>query len=210
MSSIAMCGMEVQKEGEAASSIGQACGELLALARIKSALRVSLSLCSQIWLTGGCCCGCLIAARQLGTLWMILLSSHRKWTALLPSLYCTGSWPSIVSFCGWNFEQPVVEEDEIITAMMVAVEAPLSLAQIAEAEAEERTISDGIAFLDGFPAVSSGVQVCSRVGPQEPSDSDIGFFRDDPQEIEASWDNAKKWVIELVQRGEILGMTLED
>ncbi|KAJ3329348.1 hypothetical protein HDU93_001042 [Gonapodya sp. JEL0774] len=45
---------------------------------------------------------------------------------------------------------------------------------------------------------------------QEPFDSDIGFFRDDPDEIVSSFENAKKWAMEFICTGGIQdGMTVE-
>ncbi|KXS10620.1 hypothetical protein M427DRAFT_36867 [Gonapodya prolifera JEL478] len=49
----------------------------------------------------------------------------------------------------------------------------------------------------------------SREVGQEPFDSDIGFFRDDPDEIVASFENAKKWAMEFIRMGGIVGMGLE-
>ncbi|KXS14833.1 hypothetical protein M427DRAFT_57235 [Gonapodya prolifera JEL478] len=45
---------------------------------------------------------------------------------------------------------------------------------------------------------------------QRQSDSDIGFFRDDPQDKMKSSGNAKKWALEQIRMGSAIGMTLED
>ncbi|KXS16981.1 hypothetical protein M427DRAFT_30801 [Gonapodya prolifera JEL478] len=50
----------------------------------------------------------------------------------------------------------------------------------------------------------------SREVEQEPFDSDIGFFRDDPDEIVSSYENAKKWAMEFIHMGGIVGIPVKD
>ncbi|KXS14994.1 hypothetical protein M427DRAFT_32712 [Gonapodya prolifera JEL478] len=50
----------------------------------------------------------------------------------------------------------------------------------------------------------------SREVEQGPFDSDIGFFRDDPDEIVSSYENAKKWAMEFIHMGGIVGIPVKD
>ncbi|KAJ3342000.1 hypothetical protein HDU93_003522 [Gonapodya sp. JEL0774] len=201
MAIAAMCGIEVKRVGQAAANISQACGELMTLARLQEKFKSKP----------------FIVLTDLNDWWMLF------WLTL--------NNPRT----GERDESPLIASQKMDrgSAITVLREELVKYIKPPDGRGTKRTqFSDsaggGSGGLrkpddDSGPTKISGKEsfqervsshFLGRSGStgddgQWPSDSDIGYFRDDPGEIVTSYANARKWAMELIRSGGIVGIRLD-
>ncbi|KXS14987.1 hypothetical protein M427DRAFT_57132, partial [Gonapodya prolifera JEL478] len=202
----ALCALEVKKVGETASGIDQACGELLALARIQESVNgkpfvVLTDLVDSwtfFWLsrhsprTGELLRTPCIAAQKLDRIAAI--------SALLRELddYRWGYGRIYDTRASKRRRSDESEDDDEDGNGGVGRRGGKSGGAPGP---WWRSFTERVSIKVSKPAADS-----SREVEQELFDSDIGFFRDDPDEITSSHENAKKWAMEFIRMGGIVGL----
>ncbi|KAJ3329487.1 hypothetical protein HDU93_000912 [Gonapodya sp. JEL0774] len=204
MASVALCALEVKKVGETASNINQACGELLALAVLQDPSKgrpfIVLTDLVDWWMFLWLSCQSVISGDILPKPVIVTKKIHRN-TAISVLRSEVDEYRKV--FDASSDAQPFKrlrrsDEDEDGSGKRGSGSGG--------AQDLWRKSFTGRVSIFSSKAEAGG----SREGGQGLFDSDIGFFRDDPDEIVSSYENAKKWAMEFIRMGGIVGLTPEN